>query len=71
MQLFQNRRFQQALHIHNKVVEVCLRTPSPTPIAEDSQRMQKEVLQALPPQSADPRVEELRRLLQQPHIKVR
>ena len=54
-----------------QVVEVALRMPAPVPVCQNAEELGTDIVKSLLSSSENRYVEELRRLLQKPHIKVR
>nr|AUG84432.1 Pals1 [Platynereis dumerilii] len=68
--LFSNTRFQQALRIHNKMVEVNLQRHKLSPVADNSQELCGDVMNSLNAAHGHPVAEELRAILQTPNLKM-
>lgn len=68
--LFSNTRFQQALRIHNKMVEVNLQRHKLAPVADNSQELCGDVMNSLNAAHGHPMAEELRTILQTPNFKM-
>ena len=69
--LFRNVRFQNALNVHNKVVEVAMRSQHARAVCDNSQDLCRDILSMLPPPlTGSTYLEELRRILQHPSTQV-
>ena len=71
----QSAGFLRALHVHNKVVEVSLRLPPPTPARDDASSLSVAIVSVAAPAAAGAatlqQFDELRRVLQSTHMQVR
>ncbi|XP_046370453.2 protein PALS1-like isoform X2 [Haliotis rufescens] len=66
--LFLNGKFQHAVNIHNKIVEVTSQSPQPRPVASNGQNSANNVINSVQ-QSKEQLSEELVSLLNRPHMK--
>ncbi|XP_025104838.1 MAGUK p55 subfamily member 5-like isoform X4 [Pomacea canaliculata] len=67
--LFHNPQFQQAVIMHQKMVDITSRSPHPRPVRTDARELFMEVRSASPSKSNEPAMKELIQLLSKPHMK--
>lgn len=67
--LFHNPQFQQAVIMHQKMVDITSRSPHPHPVRTDARELFMEVRSASPSKSNEPAMKELIQLLSKPHMK--
>ncbi|XP_041353631.1 MAGUK p55 subfamily member 5-like isoform X2 [Gigantopelta aegis] len=65
--VFHNRQFQQAVQIHQKIVDITSQSPPPKPTAVNSQDITNDVFNVVQ-NSPDPYARELANLLRNPHL---
>ena len=70
-QLFHNPQFQQAVAMHQKMVDVTSRSPQPRPLGTDSQELAADLVGTAPVRGSEPALKELVTLLNKPLVKVR
>ena len=70
-QLFHNQQFQQAVAVHQKVVEVTSRMPQPQPQSGDGQDLVMDISTSMPARGSEATLRELVTLLHRPLVKVR
>ena len=69
-QLFHNPQFQQAVAMHQKMVDVTSRSPQPRPLGTDSQELVADLVSSSPVRGSEPAFKELVTLLHKPLVKV-
>ncbi|XP_076463410.1 protein PALS1-like [Babylonia areolata] len=67
--LFHNTLFQQAVGLHQKIVDITSRGPQPKPMGNDSQRLAADVGSSSPGRESKPVLRELVALLHKPVLK--
>ena len=70
-QLFHNQQFQQAVAVHQKMVEVTSRSPQPRSVGSDSQALAADITASSDIMGIEPALKELTVVLDKPHVKVR